>query len=408
MAMNDISLTSGMRSNLVQLQSTVALLDRTQERLASGKKVNSPLDNPINYFAAQGHLTRASDIAQYKDGMAEGIQTIQAANAGIKGITGLIESAKALAQSALVADPNKLGFAVTTAFAVGDIITIGGTGYQAVQSANGAATATSTYQWFVIGESGMSASEANSKLSIDEMVANLTAKINSNPEPGRYGEGDLKATNVGSRITLQSSSVEKAITGIDIVQVTTAGNFNIDTEVTSAREILATQYVNLLTQIDTLAGASGYKGNNLLTKDTLAVSFEGGSIAVKGFNAYASDLGVNTTGFAKSTLAPVNGENTFWALVSDIRYDIANMDKGIAKLKQEASNLSSALTVITIQQDFSTAKINLLNKGADNLTAADTNEEGANMLMLQTRQSLSTTALSLSAQASQSVLRLFQ
>ena len=77
------------------------------------------------------------------------------------------------------------------------------------------------------------------------------------------------------------------------------------------------------------------------------------------------------------------------------------------KLKEESSKLSSSLSVINIQQDFSTAKINLLTTGADNLTAADANEEGANMLMLQTRQSLSTTALSLSAQAAQSVLKLF-
>ena len=399
MAINDISLTPGMRSNLVQLQATVALLDRTQERLASGKKVNSPLDNPINFFAAQGHLTRAADIAQYKDGMSEGIQTIQAANAGIKGITGLIESARALAQSALVADPNQLGFSVTTAFAVGDVITIGGTAYTAVQSATGA-----TGAYFVIGEAG-SASEL---LSIDEMVGNLAAKINSTVDPGAFGEGDLKAANVGSRITLQSKSLDKAITTVNVVEMTAGtGEIELDEDVTSDRGVLATQYVTLLGQIDTLAGAAGYKGNNLLTNDTLSVTFEGGSIAVKGFNAYASDLGVNTTGFAKATLAPTEGPNTFWALISDINFDIANMDKGISTLKQEASDLSSALTVITIQQEFSTAKINLLTKGADTLTAADTNEEGANMLMLQTRQSLSTTALSLSAQAAQSVLRLF-
>jgi len=403
MAMNDISLTSGMRSNLVQLQATVTLLDRTQERLASGKKVNTPLDNPINFFAAQGHLTRAADIAQYKDNMAEGIQTIQAANAGIKGIQGLIESARSLGQSALAADPNQLGFSVTNAFAVGDVITIGGTAYEAVQSAFGA-TATN---YFVIGEKGIAEGEDNDTLSIDEQVANLAAKINSTVDSGAFGEGDLKATNVGSRITLQSKGLDAAITTVDVVVVGNSGNFDIDEDVTSARGILATQYETLLGQIDTLAGASGYKGNNLLTKDTLAVSFEGGSIAVKGFNAYTSDLGVNTTGFAKATLEDTEGPNTFWALASDIRFDIANMDKGIAKLKEESSKLSSAISVISIQQDFSTAKINLLYKGADNLTAADTNEEGANMLMLQTRQSLSTTALSLSSQAAQSVLRLF-
>jgi flagellin-like hook-associated protein FlgL len=402
MALNDISLTSGMRTNLVQLQSTVKLLDRTQARLSSGKAVNTPLDNPINYFAAQGHLTRASEINAYKDGMSEAVQTITAANAGIKGIQGLIEAARSLGQSALASDPNKVGFSVSTAFSVGDVITIGGTGYSAVQSTT---NATGTY--FVIGESGLSASEANSKLSIDEQVANLAAKINTTVETGRYGEGDVKATNVGSRITLSAVSVDKAITGTGVVQVTTAGNFDIDEDVTTARGTLAAQYVNLLTQIDTLAGASGYKGNNLLTKDTLAVTFEGGSIAVKGFNAYASDLGVNTTGTARVTLAPTSGPNTFWALASDIRYDIANMDKGILKLKNETSKLSSAVSVISIQQEFATEKINALYKGADNLTAADTNEEGANMLMLQTRQSLSTTALSLSAQAAQSVLRLF-
>jgi flagellin-like hook-associated protein FlgL len=194
---------------------------------------------------------------------------------------------------------------------------------------------------------------------------------------------------------------------VSTATVGTAGEIDLDDEVTSDRGVLATQYVTLLGQIDTLAGAAGYKGNNLLTKDTLSVTFEGGSIAVKGFNAYASDLGVNTTGFAKATLANTEGPNTFWALTSDIRFDIANMDKGIAKLKEESSKLSSAISVISIQQDFSTAKINLLYKGADNLTAADTNEEGANMLMLQTRQALSTTALSLSSQAAQSVLRLF-
>jgi flagellin len=402
MALNDISLTSGMRSNLVQLQATVTLLDRTQERLATGKKVNTPLDNPINFFAAAGHLTRAADIAQYKDNMAEGIQTIQAANAGIKGIQGLIESARSLGQSALASNPNQVGFSVVNAFAVGDVITIGGTGYTAVQSAADAGD-----NYFVIGEKGIAAGEENDTLSIDEMVANLAAKINSTVDDGAFGEGDLKATNVGSRITLQAKALENAITTVDVVEVTTAANFDIDEDVTSARGILATQYETLLGQIDTLAGASGYKGNNLLTKDTLAVSFEGGSIAVKGFNAYTSDLGVNTTGFAKATLEPTEGPNTFWALASDIRFDIANMDKGIAKLKEESSKLSSAISVISIQQDFSTAKINLLYKGADNLTAADTNEEGANMLMLQTRQALSTTALSLSSQAAQSVLRLF-
>jgi len=387
MAINDISLTSGMRNNLVQLQSTVSLLDRTQERLATGKKVNTPLDNPINFFAAQAHLSRASDIAQYKDGMAEGIQTIQSANAGIKGIQALIESARSLAQSALAATPNQVGITIGT-MAKDDVITISGSAFTAVTTG-----ATGNTQFNLQNADG-------DAYSVDELAAIIAAKINANTETG--AAGNVKAIQSGDKITLQSASVDKAITGTTIVS---GDNITVDAEITSARNDLALQYENLLAQIDTLANASGYKGNNLLTGDTLNVNFEGGSIAVKGFNANASDLGVNTSGLAKTTLT---GDGIKWAIASNIKYDISNMDEGIAKLKSESSKLSSAVSVISIQQDFSTAKINLLYKGADNLTAADTNEEGANMLMLQTRQALSTTALSLSSNAAQSVLRLFQ
>jgi hypothetical protein len=385
MAINDISLTAGMRNNLIQLQATVTLLDRTQERLATGKKVNSALDNPMNFFAAQGHLSRATDIASYKDNMSEAVQTIQTANQGISSIQSLLAAAKSLAHSALSANANSVGFTVG-ATTVGATISIGGTTFTAV------ATNADTSQKFAVQDADGNA------LSTDEIASNIAAKINANVESGVAG--DIKAVNSGSRITVQSAAVDKAITGVGAVTGTT---LTVDTTLTAPRADLATQYEGLLRQIDTLANTAGYNGTNLLAKGTLSVNFEGGSLTVKGFNAYASDLGVNTTGAAADTAYADNK----WAVSSDINYDIINMDKGTAKLLSEASGLSASLSVINIQQEFSTQKINLLSKGADTLTAADTNEEGANMLMLQTRQALSTTALSLSAQASQSVLRLF-
>ncbi len=385
MAINDISLTAGMRTNLTQLQSTVTLLNRTQGRLSSGKKVNTPLDNPINYFSAQSHLSRASDIAQYKDGMSEAVQTIQTANSGIKSIQSLIEAARSLGQSAISANPNSVGFTVNATLKDA-VITVGGTAFKAVN------TGSSNSTTFNVQDKDGNA------LSTDEIAANLTLKINAHVENGVGG--DIKAVNSGNRVTLHSSAVDKAITGVAVVK---GSSLDIDTELTSERKALALQYENLLTQIDTLAGTAGYKGTNLLTKDTLSVNFEGGSLSIQGFNAYASDLTINTTGLANEDTYAKNK----WAVVADIKSDLVNLDKGNAKLKQEASNLSSSLSVINIQQDFSTTKINLLTTGADNLTAADTNEEGANMLMLQTRQSLSTTALSLSSQAAQAVLKLF-
>jgi flagellin-like hook-associated protein FlgL len=96
----DITLTAAMRSNLVSLQQTEVLLSRTQDRLATGKRVNSALDNPVNFFAAAAHTQRANDLTARKDGMGEAIQTIKAANTGIEGIKTLLESAKGLIESA--------------------------------------------------------------------------------------------------------------------------------------------------------------------------------------------------------------------------------------------------------------------------------------------------------------------
>jgi flagellin len=104
----DITLTAAMRSNLVSLQQTEVLLSRTQDRLSTGKRVNSALDNPVNFFAAAAHTQRANDLTGRKDGMGEAIQTLKAATSGIEGIKTLLESAKGLIESARSADTASL------------------------------------------------------------------------------------------------------------------------------------------------------------------------------------------------------------------------------------------------------------------------------------------------------------
>src|SRR5665647_3888887 len=98
--MSDIVLSAGVRSNLLQLQQTSDLITQTQNKLASGKKVNSALDNAINFFTAQGLDTRARNLNGLLDSMSNGINTIQAANNGITSITKLVQSAQALASQA--------------------------------------------------------------------------------------------------------------------------------------------------------------------------------------------------------------------------------------------------------------------------------------------------------------------
>ena len=268
MSSNTIQLSAGMRNTLLSLQQTNNLLNQTSERLATGKKVNSALDNALSYFTATSHTSRANDLSALKDSMGEAIQTIKAADAGIEGIIDLIETMKGLAKDAYSAD----------------------------------------------------------------------------------------ATEAAS---------------------------------------LETQYDAMATQITNMADDASYGGMNLLDSDTLTVTFnEDGTntMSVSGFNAKAAGLGIIAADFASS---------------GSIGSAIALLDAALSTLRTKSQTMSANLSVITARQDFTTNMINALTVGADNLTAADTNEEGANMLMLQTRQSLGTTSLSLASQAAQSVLALF-
>ncbi len=100
MATNDVQLTAGIRSNLLLLQTTTSLMDRTQQRLATGNKINSALDGPVAYFAAKGLNQRADDLSALKDSIGQSISTIQAADTAASKIDDLVEQAKALTTTA--------------------------------------------------------------------------------------------------------------------------------------------------------------------------------------------------------------------------------------------------------------------------------------------------------------------
>jgi flagellin len=99
--MSGIVLSASVRQNLLSLQSTASLLASTQSNLATGKKVNSALDNPTNFFTAQGLDNRASDISNLLDGIGNGVQVLQAANTGITSLQSLVSSAKSIANQVL-------------------------------------------------------------------------------------------------------------------------------------------------------------------------------------------------------------------------------------------------------------------------------------------------------------------
>ena len=97
---SNITLSAGVRQNLLSLQSTAQLMSQTQNRLATGKKVNSALDNPLNFFTSQALSNRASDLNSLLDSVGQAQQTLKAADQGVTSLTKLVESAKSIAKQA--------------------------------------------------------------------------------------------------------------------------------------------------------------------------------------------------------------------------------------------------------------------------------------------------------------------
>ena len=170
---------------------------------------------------------------------------------------------------------------------------------------------------------------------------------------------------------------------------------------TTTQASLATQFNSLIAQIGQLAGDSSFNGVNLLAGNTLTVSLDDTG------NSSLSVTGVDYTNAQATPLSILNATNN-WAGASDITAASTALSTALTSLQAESQTLSSSLSTVQIREDFTKSMVNTLQTGSDNLTLADSNEEGANLLALQTRQQLSSTALSLAAQADQNVLRLFR
>ncbi len=224
--------------------------------------------------------------------------------------------------------------------------------------------------------------------------------------------GDLAARKDEMSEGIQT--VKAADAGIESIRSLIAAAKSLATsalsgETTSDINTLMNQYHQVLAQIDTIADDSGYKGVNLLDSSnvTTQVKFDelgNSNLTMTGFDASATGATLTLMSFTTGNQW-VSAGGTADKL--DINSGITRLDNATRALRTESSKLANNLSIITARQDYTQSMINVLKDGAAGLTNADMNEESASMLMLQTRQSLGTTSLSLASQSAQSVLRLF-
>ena len=378
-----ITLSAAVRNNLLSLQNTASMMSETQNRLATGNKVNSAVDNATSYFTAQGLNNRASDLSALQDNMSLAVKTINAASTGIDGITKLVTQAQAIVNQA------------------------------------GQATGTATASTFVGDKTGLSANTAISASKITIAIGGNTAfsstvttlggfvsafnadTTNNHGAVASIDNGSLKVTaSDGSSITVAdatSTTLVAATPSTDTKNGTTAA----DDKAAKLKDF-ATQYNNLRAQINQISSDSSYNGVNLLNGQSLTVSFN-----AKGTSNLAL-TGVNmTTDGSDSKIGISSISTTDTSALTDGTAS-TELSKATSALRAQSSTFGSNLAVINARQDFTKSTIDNLQAGAGDLTLADTNQEGANLLALQTRQSLATTALSLSNRAESSILSILR
>ena len=388
--MSGIVLSAAVRQNLLSLQSTAELLSTTQNRLASGKKVNTALDNPTNFFTAQGLDNRASDINNLLDAIGNGVQVLQAANTGITSLQKLVDTARSIANQVLqttvgyspkstVSSSAALGGTAANlvdgvTIKAGDVLTIASTGGGTPTSITFGANESLDQLNAALAPNNLSAGlDANNKLVITTLNDAASKTV-----------GAITYTNTGGG-TVTFGAVNPPIA-------------DVNSQVTRAN--LVAQYNNIIAQITTTSQDASFNGINLLNGDDLKLTFnETGksTLNIRGVTYDAAGLG----------LAPLTAGTDF--LDNDsAKAVIAKISLASDVLRSEASSLGSNLSIVQIRQDFSKNLIIVLQTGSANLTLADSNEEAANSQALSTRQSIAVSALALSNQSQQSVLKLLQ
>ena len=371
--MSDISLTASMRSNLLSLQNTQSLMDTTQERLSTGKKVNSALDNPSSFYTAQSLNNRASDLSSLLDSMGQGIQTIKAADEAITSITSFVQQAKAVANGARD-EANKV---------------VESTGTYTAPAAAAAIDVKFTYG----GKEYSITTDAPTDTTGEKAAEAIAAKIKDTD----LGDG-VKLTDEDFAVEFKDGAFSVTSKKGEEIKVSfEVGGAKVDGTAGNANRVKSLQqYNDILTQIDQLAKDAGYKGVNLLQENDLTVVFNedrSSSITIKGVDASSKGLGITAA--------------TDWGTNEKITADLNKIDAAISTLRSMSSEFGNNYSVVQTREDFTENLVNVLTEGADKLTLADMNEESANMLALQTRQQLAINSLSLASQAAQSVLKLF-
>ncbi len=392
-----VSLSQGVLGNLLALQQTTSQITIVQNQLATGKKVNTALDNPTNFFLASNFQNNITTLNSVLDQINIGQRTLDAANTGITDLTNLLQSVQGTLNQALANSP-------TTSLLTGTAASLAGT--TTLASLGFAATDVITVSDGTTNTTTFTTAATQTVQSLINFINQGGTTGNNKDRAELSGDGRVLIEGATAAVAITITTNSASTTAVQNLGFNaTASNGAINNtaaagSASSTRTALAAQFDSLRTQIDQLAADSGYNGVSLLNNQSLAIFTNVTSTAkviLTGNTDTSAGLGLTST-FTVNTF-----QDNF-----DVNSAVSTVKTALTTLQNQASTYASQVSVIQARQDFTSRQVNTLSSGINDLTLADSNQVGAQLLALQTRQTLSSTALSLATQSDQNVLRLFR
>lgn len=381
--MADITLSTAVRTSLLSLQGTSDLIGRTQNRLSTGLKVSSAIDDPVAFFQGKALSDRAGDFQEKKDSIDQGISNLTTATDGLNAVESVVRQLKGIAQNLKSATGTQFSDLVTQFNNLRDqidLLTTDST-YQGVNLING------TGQTLTVEFSDKTTSKiavASVDVSGDGLATtDLTVSTDSGTTVWNTAKVDAGATlSAGNTVTAtyQGDTVASALTAGAVVSFT----YGAQTLSITATANSAITYTQGTAYTFTIATAN-------------AAGDAAGSIVA---------LAGATTSISLTASAAVTNVREGSSATVDTA--ITQLSTALTTLRSEAATLGSNVALLQTRLDFTNNYVDSLEGGSAKLTLADINGEGANLLALQTRQQLGIQALAFAGQAESSVLGLFR
>jgi flagellin-like hook-associated protein FlgL len=382
--MSDVMLSASMNSNLLALSNTQKMFNDVQGKLATGKEVNSAMDDPSAFYTAQSLTQRANDLNSLMDSMGQAVQTLKAADQGMTALSTFNNQAKSLANQARDdADKTKETKATMDKTVAADTAIAQDTTYTLTVTDKEGATVGAAYTF-----------TAGAASTVQDLIDGINLEGNNSGATAELVDGKVvisSDSDIGNTVTITTAAGTDAI-GVD----GTGDAAKIEASDTATQ--YADQFNAIVDQMNQLAKDSGYKGINLLQSDELLVVFNEdrtSTLDIAGADMSATGLGLT------SVAAEDFADNT------KIDGVITKLDSATEKLRSQSAAFGNNLSIVETRSDFTENLVNTLEEGANKLVEADVTKLSANMLQLQTNQSLGMNALSLASQSSQAVLKLF-